>query len=226
MTHTLVLRLTGPMQAWGVQSRFTERDTLTEPSKSGVVGLLCAAQGLEREKADVFLTDFNRADFRMGVRVDREGIVRYDWHTAGKDGHRKADGKIETETGITSRRYYLADACFLVGLAGDNLSLLQRLGAALANPVWPLYLGRKSFVPSDPPYLSNGLKLNVDLEVTLRNFEPLTSRRTPGPARLVLEDRQNGYIVRPDQPLSFVQRRFAPRRLRLDQCNLPLKETT
>jgi CRISPR system Cascade subunit CasD len=212
------------MQAWGVQSRFTERDTLTEPSKSGVVGLLCAAQGLEREQADVFLAEFNRANFRMGVRVDREGIVRYDWHTAGKEGHRKADGKIETKTGITSRRYYLADACFLVGLAGDNMSLLQCLNDALANPVWPLYLGRKAFVPSDPPYLPNGLKPGMDLETILRNFKPLTSRRAPGPARLVLEDPENGYLVRPDHPLSFVQRHFSSRRLRLEQCNLPVQE--
>ncbi len=224
MTHTLLLRLAGPMQAWGVQSRFTERDTLTEPSKSGVVGLLCAAQGLEREQADVFLAEFNQVGCCMGVRVDREGIVRYDWHTAGKDGHRKADGKIETATGITSRRYYLADACFLIGLASDSLALLQRLNAAIANPVWPLYLGRKAFVPSDLPYLPNGLQPDKDLEAALRNFKPLTSRRSPGQARLVLEDSQNGYLVRPDQPLSFVQRRFAPRRLRLDQCNLPVQE--
>lgn len=224
MTHTLLLRLAGPMQAWGVQSRFTERDTLTEPSKSGVVGLLCAAQGLEREQADIFLAGFNQVGCRMGVRVDREGIVRYDWHTAGKDGHRKADGKIENETGITSRRYYLADACFLIGLAGDDLSLLQRLNYALANPAWPLYLGRKSFVPSEPPYLQSGLKPGMDLETTLRNFKALTSRRASGPVRLVLEDPENGYIVRPDQPLSFAQRRFAPRRLRFDQCNLPVQE--
>ncbi len=43
---TLLLRLAGPMQSWGTQSRFTERDTGREPSKSGVVGLLAAAVGL------------------------------------------------------------------------------------------------------------------------------------------------------------------------------------
>ncbi|MCC6935346.1 MAG: CRISPR-associated protein Cas5, partial [Thermomicrobiales bacterium] len=30
-TATLLLRLTGPMQAWGTQSRFTHRDTGLEP---------------------------------------------------------------------------------------------------------------------------------------------------------------------------------------------------
>jgi CRISPR system Cascade subunit CasD len=36
----LLLRLAGPMQAWGTQSRFVNRDTELEPSKSGVIGLL------------------------------------------------------------------------------------------------------------------------------------------------------------------------------------------
>ena len=45
----LLLRLAGPMQSWGTQSRFTVRDTGREPSKSGVVGLLCAAVGVPRD---------------------------------------------------------------------------------------------------------------------------------------------------------------------------------
>jgi len=43
--NTLLLRLAGSMQSRGVQSRFTIRDTGLEPSKSGVVGLLCKALG-------------------------------------------------------------------------------------------------------------------------------------------------------------------------------------
>ena len=45
----LLLRLAGPMQSWGTQSRFTHRDTDLEPSKSGVIGLLCAAMGKPRD---------------------------------------------------------------------------------------------------------------------------------------------------------------------------------
>lgn len=211
MTHTLLLRLIGPMQSWGVQSRFTERDTLTEPSKSGVVGLLCAAQGLEREAADVFLADFNSARVRMGVRVDREGLFKYDWHTAGKDGHRKADGKLEDKTGITSRRYYLADAAFLVGLESEDLSLLERLYHALTNPVWPLYLGRKAFVPGEPVNLKDGLKKDTTLEDALKKYPGLRPHQKET-IRFVLEDNSSA-TVRPDQPLSFSQRKFAPRRV-------------
>ena len=49
----LLLRLAGPMQAWGTQSRFTVRDTGLEPSKSGVIGLLCAALRSEPARSNV-----------------------------------------------------------------------------------------------------------------------------------------------------------------------------
>jgi CRISPR system Cascade subunit CasD len=221
MTHTLLLRLIGPMQSWGIQSRFTERDTLTEPSKSGVVGLLCAAQGLEREAADMFLTEFNHARVRMGARVDREGLIKYDWHTAGKDGHRKADGSLEDKTGITSRRYYLADTAFLVGLESADLPLLERIQAALKNPVWALFLGRKAFVPGEPIWLENGLRQGEDLEAALKGYPPLRPPQKEK-LRVVLEDK-NGAIVRTDQPLSFSQRKFAPRRVSVTFITAPIE---
>jgi len=75
---TLLLRLAGPMQSWGTQSRFDHRDTGLEPSKSGVVGLLCAALGRPRAADGSDL-----AALRMGVRVDREGVLKVDYQTAG-----------------------------------------------------------------------------------------------------------------------------------------------
>ena len=209
----LLIRLAGPMQSWGIQSRFTERDTGTEPSKSGVVGLLCAAQGLDRIQSDEFLARFNQANVRMGVPVDREGIVRYDFHTAGKDGHSRADGTIERKNGIVSRRYYLADALFLVGLQSDDLALLEYLQAALHNPVWSLYLGRKAFVLGEPVWLKDGLKAGMSLEDALTNYPYLGRPTKQERLRMVIEDPENGAVVRPDQPLSFAERRFAPRKL-------------
>jgi CRISPR system Cascade subunit CasD len=46
----LLLRLSAPMQAWGIQSRFGVRDSTREPSKSGVIGLLAASQGRSRAR--------------------------------------------------------------------------------------------------------------------------------------------------------------------------------
>jgi CRISPR system Cascade subunit CasD len=206
--HTLLLRLSGPVQSWGVQSRFSIRDTGLEPSKSGVVGLLCAALGRPRQEQ---VNDL--AALTMGVRIDQDGRPMYDFHTA--QNVLKAGGGIkDTEP---SRRYFLADARFLVGFEGDDLALLHRLHDALRDPVWPLYLGRKAFVPGEPVWLEDGLLPDTDLRTALdpRTYPWLgpEHREPPDQARLVLED-PDGPEVRPDQPLSFAERRFAPRRVR------------
>jgi CRISPR system Cascade subunit CasD len=203
--HTLLLRLSGPLQAWGVQSRFSIRDTGLEPSKSGIVGLLCAALGRPRSAP---VSDL--ATLQMGARVDQEGRLAYDFHTA--QNVLKASGGIkDTEP---SRRYYISDARFLVGLTGDDLALLQMLHIALRNPHWPLYLGRKAFVPGEPVWLEDGLKEGVALLDALKTYPWLGSdpKRQPDRLRVVLED-DAGAEVRPDQPISYAERRFAPRRV-------------
>ena len=206
----LLLRLTGPMQSWGVQSRFTVRDTGLEPSKSGVVGLLCAALGRHRHES---MDDL--AALSMGVRVDQEGTMARDYHTAGKGGILRASGQVERRTLVVSTRYYLSDARFLVGLEGDDLDLLAHLHTALRDPHWPLYLGRKAFVPGEPVWLRDGLRPGETLLEVLQTYPWLgpEHQKPTEQVRLVLED-PNGPEVRPDRPLSFAERRFAPRRVR------------
>jgi CRISPR system Cascade subunit CasD len=206
--HTLLLRLIGPMQSWGVQSRFSVRDTGLEPSKSGVVGLLCAASGRGR---DAPIEDL--AALTMGVRVDREGHLSRDYHVAGVGGYMKGGGAIERNNVVPSSRYYLADAAFLVGLQGEDMALLSGLQQALLNPVWTLYLGRKAFSPGEPIALEDGLKENTSLLQALQNYPYLGGRTPPARLRAVLED-PSGDQVRPDQPVSFAERRFATRRVR------------
>jgi CRISPR system Cascade subunit CasD len=208
--NTLLLRLSGAMQSWGVESDYTERDSGLEPSKSGVLGLICAAMGIDRANDDALA---ELAGLKMGVRVDRQGWLKTDYHTAGKGGFLRSNGTVERKDLIPSHRKYLADALFLVGLAGD-LALLERIHAALKNPVWPLFLGRKAFVPGEAVWLEDGLQPGLDLEAALRGFRYLSARPAPERLRLVLED-LNGATVRSDQPLSFAHgnRRFAPRRL-------------
>ena len=41
----LFLRLEGPLQSWGIRSRWDVRETQPEPTKSGVIGLLGCALG-------------------------------------------------------------------------------------------------------------------------------------------------------------------------------------
>ena len=62
----------------------------------------------------------------MGVRVDREGQILRDFHTAGQgaadpyQGHLRADGESVSKGTIISNRYYLTDAMFLVELTGEQ----------------------------------------------------------------------------------------------------------
>lgn len=215
--HTLLLRLAGPMQSWGVQSRFTERDTLLEPTKSGVVGLVCAALGRPRSAS---IDDV--AGLRMGVRVDREGRVRRDFHTAGREGFLRARGAVERKQVVPTNRFYLSDAHFSVGLEGtdDDLPLLKAIHEALHSPHWPLALGRKAFVPGCPIYLLDGVKEDMPLREALRTHpwkKPPHLRKGPEKLRYVFElgddDWHSEAIKRsqPDQPLSFQPRRFARR---------------
>jgi CRISPR system Cascade subunit CasD len=207
---TLLLRLAGPMQSWGVQSRFTVRDTGLEPSKSGVVGLLCAALGRQRNEP---VEDLAR--LTMAARVDQEGVIQRDYHTAGKGGFLRASGVIEREQVVVSTRYYLADGRFLVGLCGEDGALLSEAHGALRDPYWPLYLGRKAFVPGEPVWLADGLLLDVGLLDSLMAYPWLGAhtRHRPEQVRVILEDPE-GTEVRPDQPVSFAQRLFAARRVR------------
>jgi CRISPR system Cascade subunit CasD len=202
---TLLLRLSAPLQAWGTQSDFSNRDTGREPSKSGLIGLLCAALGRPRSAPVEDL-----ASLRMGVRVDKEGIIRRDYHTAGKGGYYKVDGSIERSNLMTSDRYYLVDAKFLVGLEGDS-DLLTGLQEALMRPVWLLFLGRKACIPAERVWLADGLQ-DMPLLEALRGYPWLgTAGQPPEMLRFVIED-ENGNLVRNDQPLSFRPRRFVPRR--------------
>jgi CRISPR system Cascade subunit CasD len=229
--QTLLLRLAGPMQSWGSQSHFTERDTGREPSKSGVIGLLCAALGWAR---DVPLDDL--AALKIGVRIDREGAVEEDYQTAG-GVHRRYDRygvvKAKGELGPTlvSRRQYLADADFLVGLMAatdEQIALLHELDRALAVPVWPLALGRKSYVPGVPPRLPDVAPLGPglcegELLDVLRAYPWQDARGEALPARVrfVLDAAPGSTAeVRADVPLSFVSsaRRFTTRTVQTTYC--------
>lgn len=212
---TLLLRLAGPMQSWGTRSRFNERDTDLEPSKSGVLGLVCAALG--RDRADPI---GDLADLCMGVRVDRQGVLRRDYQTAQMYDPKK--GYIPSDTSL-SNRYYLSDAAFLVGLEGDR-SLLETIHYALKNPQWTLYLGRKSYPPSKPAWIEDGLR-DEDLESALKGFPRIVNGNAPPSYRFVMEitDGSEG-SVRMDQPLApFSERYFGSRRVRITDVALTLQ---
>ncbi|GHF36084.1 type I-E CRISPR-associated protein Cas5/CasD [Streptomyces griseosporeus] len=198
-TGVFALRLAGPLQSWGATSRFTRRTTESAPTKSGVVGLLAAAAGIERGD-DSRLAPL--AALRFGVRVDQPGTRIRDFHTA----HHGVTGASMP----LSERFYLADAVFVAALEGDH-SLLTSLHGALRSPVYPPYLGRRSCPPTEPVGL--GLYEDARLEDVLARVPWQASawyrRRHPNPRTLtVLRETAPGEPVtaadvQRDQPVSF-----------------------
>lgn len=216
----LLLRLAGPMQSWGTQSRFSHRDTDLEPSKSGVIGLLCSAMGKPRDDTEYIK---KLAGLKMGVRIDRQGTKKEDYHTAGGT-HLKDEtyGVISSDRKslktVISRREYLADAVFLVALKGD-VDMLKKIDETLQNPVWQVYLGRKAFIPGMSVFLKDGLLPDCDdLAAALKDYPYLIPHRKDKPEKLRLEietDFGQGDRVKQDQPISFISanRRFGLRSL-------------
>ncbi|MGW6771664.1 type I-E CRISPR-associated protein Cas5/CasD [Streptomyces sp. NPDC055037] len=194
----LLLRLAGPLQAWGASARFVRRTTESAPTKSGVIGMLAAALGLDRGD-DSGLARL--AALRFGVRIDQPGTRVRDFQTA----HHAVTGKSMP----LSERFYLADAVFVAAVEGD-LTLLNELHEALRTPAHPLFLGRRSCPPALP--LELGIR-DTCLQRTLRD-EPWQAapwyqklRRTDPTVPLVVlreaaPDEQHGDEQR-DQPLSF-----------------------
>lgn len=201
----LLLRLEGPLQSWGTRARWDVRDTGLEPTKSGVIGLLGCAMGLSRGSRELERLD---GALRFAVRVDHPGIIATDYHTVS-GYHRTAAGGFRTavatqtfksldkamehgESTIVSPRDYLHDACFLVALAGDETLLQQLAGEVphqdwpgdLRRPAWPMYLGRKSCVPTRPIFLLL-TDAYADLEDALRRqqWDP-PQQGTPVPETL------------------------------------------
>lgn len=207
---TVLIRLDGPMQSWGTQGRFSIRDTDTEPSKSGVIGFVGAALGMPRENTELVQ---RLAALSMAVRVDKEGKLLHDYHTAGGGAFRGDKHSVwGTKDPVPTHRYYLAGASFLVGLGGEDHALVDEIAAALQNPRWPLFLGRRSCTLSLPPFA--GVRPQAPVEA-LRG-EPFPEG-VPGPLRLVVEcDAEDGAVPRNDVPLSFTlyDRRHARRFVR------------
>ena len=211
----LLLRLEGPLQAWGSRSRWDVRDTQPEPTKSGIVGLLGCALGYGR--GDRRLEDLD-AGLRFGVRTEAPGRVLEDFQTitdflptAAGDfkvlGGTKSAAALRSDpearpATILSPRFYLEDAAFLVALeasAGADAALLSRCADALQRPVWPLFLGRKACIPTRPIFDALTEEY-AGLEEALCRHEWswLGAARQPRP---LLHETRRAYIEDPAGPL-------------------------
>lgn len=203
----LILRLDGPLQSWGENAKWDFRDSSTMPTKSGIVGLLGCAMGLERNSE--VLVQLARS-ITIAVRADRPGVKFVDFQTVQGDPLMAATGKPKT-TGntILSPHAYLQDACFTVFI--DTTSEWQeRIIAALENPKWCMYLGRKNCVPSRP-ILARTVEY-TDIMEALAEYPASDRAAKDMPYECELPDSTAASILRPDD-LVGANRQFQLRRV-------------
>lgn len=220
-TAYLALLLDAPLQSWGFASRFQRRTTGMHPTKSGVVGLLCAAMGIGKgTDAEREMLPHLAALKMTSIAITREYPRLEDFHTV--QGTRRASGKPNPDPVVT-RRQYLTDARFGIILAGEH-ALLERLSAALYDPVWGVWLGRKSCIPARPVFVGVGTTLTEAWQAIMRKLEMDEALPLDAFTRVEeVNDFAAGNDSYNDQPISFGQpgsssegRAFTIRRVRLE----------
>lgn len=156
----LVLYLKGPLQAWGANSRFDLRETMPYPTKSGIFGMLLAASGDSGPQREILarMGDSPMEVFTFKSEGNDPGRL-CDFHMVGNGFNendrwqslmipRKSDGTKAVGGGAKrTYRYYLQDKTFAVLLRFPD-DLAEKFAAAMVDPVYDLYLGRKCCAPA------------------------------------------------------------------------------
>lgn len=158
MRH-LALYLRAPLQSWGASSKFGDRRTIDAPTRSGLLGLIAAACGIDKND-EVRDREWlaRAAKLSLSILAFRRGDRMTDYHTVGArydkdDPWQKrmipvtADGK-PRGTDLTYRDY-LMDSVFGAVISGED-GFVAEMAAGLANPVWGVWFGRKSCIPTEP----------------------------------------------------------------------------
>ena len=181
MGDYLILKLHGPMQAWGEHTFEGLRPSANFPTRSGILGLLGACLGIGRNERDRLqaLAD----GVGMAVRVDtrmvgnKNGSTRSlrmvkmtDYHTV-KDAREDYAGLKSHET-IQTWREYLYDAEFTLSLwcRPSSSICLDELEKSVKKPLFTPYLGRRN-CPISRPLFHSRISAASELEA-LKDVAP------------------------------------------------------
>jgi CRISPR system Cascade subunit CasD len=162
--RALLLRFDAPLISFG--GPMVDQNGVVQlfPALSMLTGLLANALGWQHRDTERLSSLQER--IRYAARIDRFGdaLVDYqtvdlgmDWMLPEKAGW-TTRGRIAerggASGGVTHQRYrhYRADSVHTVVLTleGDVAPTLDELGAALAEPARPLFIGRKCCLPASP----------------------------------------------------------------------------
>jgi CRISPR system Cascade subunit CasD len=207
MPRYLILRLDGPMQAWGTHTFEDFRPCNAFPTRSGLLGLVGACLGLDRHDTEAleqlamsveFIVRSDRTVLRPEVNAPKAKatLKLSDFHTV--ESARKVDGSANKNP-VVSRREYLFDAAFTVAIgAKPNAPItLDAIAEALRRPCFTPVLGRRS-CPIARPLLDGDVEASdgkaalmtvapsgglIYAEGDLTSEQPLRVRDVPMPGR-------------------------------------------
>ncbi|MGF1656616.1 MAG: type I-E CRISPR-associated protein Cas5/CasD [Verrucomicrobiales bacterium] len=234
--HAMAILLDGPMQAWGSSSKFQRRETESFPTKSGVIGLLAAALGIDKHTEDeVSRLEILRTLKFSVYRVQPENSTAtparlVDFHTVGGGWHDdwqadknnlRAKLQVSCKAGdgspfgtVITHRTYLVDMRFIAVLEGE-LNVLQNCGEALKNPVWGCWLGRKACIPSSLFLPTLAPTREAALSGLSEKLHTTSLQAWTIMEGLEQADHESeGAWFQNDQPVSFGSRDFEPRPIR------------
>lgn len=226
MSRFLILRLDGPMQAWGTHTFEDFRPSNLYPTRSGLLGLLAACVGIERSDhaGQAQLAGSVEFSVRVDSQVDRpgrdkpankSGMKLPDFHTV-MDA-RKVDGKAN-KFPVVSRREYLFDAAFTVAIGAKPQApvSLEQIAEALRHPRYTPTLGRRACPPTRP-------LLDGEIDAA-HGVEAL--RQASGRGQLIYSDSvESGQPLRlRDVPLHGTKRQFGTRLVYLHRDATTSKE--
>lgn len=174
----LVFRLYGAMASWGEAAVGGDRPTALHPTRSALLGLLCAALGIKRTEEER-IQQLNE-QVNVAIKQYSPGVLQRDYHTAQVPSEDKkrilytrkdelsavARNKLNT---VLSNRDYRVEGLWVVAisLAENNDYTLEQLQQALLRPKFTLYLGRKSCplaAPLQPVLVDGELKQALDTD--------------------------------------------------------------
>jgi len=166
MQDYLILRLEAPLMSFGgpiVDSRGVIQSV---PARSMITGLIANALGWHHRDSEKL--EALQEQLRYATRCDRPGTLFTDYqtidlgqsHLSGENGWTTRNGR-QSRAGANSEktheRYqdYLADAVYTLALwiVGDFVRPAE-VESALKNPARPLFIGRKTCIPSVPIFHS------------------------------------------------------------------------
>jgi CRISPR system Cascade subunit CasD len=223
--NALAFYIDAPLQAWGASSRFQRRETEAFPTKSGIIGLIAAAMGIDKNSQEEpeQLRPLGALKFSVLRLEKKSGTVQRlsDFHTVGGGYDRQhpveklhiartANGGV-CQNAVITHRTYLTDAKFIAVLEGEE-TIVDGIAVALENPKWGVWFGRKCCLPAAPllPVVASSSTEAIHALVSRLGLDAMEPTAAQGQE----ESPGDGAWYPSDQPVSFGKREYQARPVR------------